>query len=78
VAVPTNVGSGSNVTTPVAVFTVKEPSPGTVNEVFEQLFGVSVSLTPDVAGSSMPHRRNEAFDTSASELNESLVNGLMA
>jgi hypothetical protein len=77
-AVPTNVGSGSNVTTPVVVFTVKVPSPGTTREVFEQLFGVSASSMPVVAGSSIPHKRNVAFDTSASEINESLVSGLMA
>ena len=33
VAVPVNVGSGSNVTTPVAVSNVYEPSPATVNVV---------------------------------------------
>ena len=38
-----------------SLFTVYVPSPGIVSEVFVQLFGLSVSLVPDVAGSSIPH-----------------------
>ena len=42
---PVNDDSGSNVTEPSG-FTVYVPSPGTVSEVFEQVFGVSAGLIP--------------------------------
>jgi hypothetical protein len=58
-AVPKKVGKGLNVTVP-SLLTVYVPSPGIVNEVFEQLLGLSDSLTPEVAGSSIPHSYRDA------------------
>ena len=42
---PVNVGSGSNETVP-SLFTVYVPSPGTVRDVWVQLFGVCTGLIP--------------------------------
>ena len=52
---PVNVGSGSNVTTPVVVFKVYEPSPGTVTLVLEQSFGNSADTGGVTVLSARPH-----------------------
>jgi hypothetical protein len=50
-----NEGKGSNVTTPVVVFNVYVPSPGTVTDVCEQLFGVSAAIGGVTVLSARPH-----------------------
>ena len=49
-----NVGNGSNVTVP-SELTVYVPSPGTVTEVFVQLFGVSATTGGVAVASARPH-----------------------
>ena len=65
-AVPLNVGNGSNVTTPVVVFTVYVPSPATVNDVNVQLaFAVDV----------VAHKRTVLASKVAGVVALSFVNG---
>ena len=52
---PVNVGNGSNVTTPVVVFNVYVPSPGTVTLVLEQLLGNSAATAGVTVLSARPH-----------------------
>ena len=60
-----------------SLFTVYVPSPGTVSDAFEQVFGDSASFVPTVAGSSRPHNFIEVANSGKSTTPRmSLPNGV--